>query len=121
MTTRTATPAARLALKATTSTGYAPIHGDTRYALPTRNDDGSWTAGEWHRVEAGAVEYRAHGIHCAMPSQLPYWSQLIRRVRPGLRTRVWVVEYRGQVSIGANGFAAREVRLVRPYVRGETL
>ena len=121
MTTRTATPAARLALKATTSTGYAPIHGDTRYDLPTRNADGSWTAGEWHRVEVGSVEYRSHGIHCAMPSQLPYWSQLIRRVRPGLRTRVWVVEYRGQVSIGANGFAAREVRLLRPYVKGETL
>jgi hypothetical protein len=34
---------------------------------------------------------------------------------------VWVVEYRGQVSIGANGFAAREVRLLRPYVKGETL
>lgn len=121
MTTRTATPAARLALKATTSTGYAPIHGDTRYDLPTRNADGSWTAGEWHRVEVGSVEYRSHGIHCAMPSQLPYWSNLIRRVRPGLRVRVWVVEYRGQVSIGANGFAAREVRLLRPYVKGETL
>ena len=25
------------------------------------------------------------------------------------------------VSIGANGFAAREVRLLRPYVKGETL
>ncbi len=121
MTTRTATPAARLALKATTSTGYAPIHGDTRYSLPTRNADGSWTAGEWHRVEVGSVEYRSHGIHCAMPSQLPYWAQLIRRVRPGLRTRVWVIEYRGQTSIGANGFAAREVRLLRPYVKGETL
>ena len=56
-----------------------------------------------------------------MPSQLPYWANLIRRVRPGLRTRVWVVEYRGQTSIGANGFAAREVRLLRPYVKGETL
>ena len=112
---------ARYAIKATTTTGYAPIHGDTRYDLPTRNDDGTWTPGAWHRVEAGAVEYRAHGVHVCMPSQLRYWAELIRRVRPGLRTRVWVVEYRGQVSIGANGFAVRECRLVRPYVKGETL
>ena len=112
---------ARYAIKATTTTGYAPIHGDTRYDLPTRNDDGSWTPGAWHRVEVGAVEYRARGVHVCQPSQLRYWAELIRRVRPGLRTRVWVVEYRGQVSIGANGFAAREVRLVRPYVKGETL
>ena len=118
---KTTAATARYALKATTVTGYAPIHGDTRYDLPTRNDDGTWTPGAWHRVEAGAVEYRAHGVHVCMPSQLRYWAELIRRVRPGLRTRVWVVEYRGQTSIGANGFAVRECRLVRPYVKGETL
>ena len=115
------TATTRYALKATTVTGYAPIHGDTRYDLPTQGADGTWTPGAWHRVEAGAVEYRAHGVHVCMPSQLRYWAELIRRVRPGLRTRVWVVEYRGQTSIGANGFAVRECRLVRPYVKGETL
>lgn len=118
---KTTTTTARYALKATTANGFAPIHGTTQYDLPVQGEDGTWTPGAWHRVDAGAVEYRAHGVHVCMPSQLAYWSQLIRRVRPGLRTRVWVVEYRGQVSIGANGFAVRECRLVRPYVKGETL
>lgn len=110
----------KLALKATTINGIAPIHGTTEYPLPVQGEDGTWTPGAWVRV-SGAVEYRANGVHVCMPDQLGYWQKLVRRVRPGLRTRVWVVEYRGQVSIGANGFAAREVRLVRPYRRGETL
>ena len=84
-----------------TASGHAPIHGTTEYSLPTQAADGTWTPGAWHRVEAGAVEYRAHGVHVCMPAQLGYWAQLIKRVRPGLRTKVWVVEYRGQVSIGA--------------------
>lgn len=111
----------RYALKATTINGIAPIHGDTGYSLPTQAADGSWTPGEWTRVGAGTVTYREHGIHVCMPAQLRYWSALIRRIRPGLRTRVWVVEYRGQTSIGANGFAVRECRLLRPYVRGEEI
>jgi hypothetical protein len=115
------TTTTKLAIKATTTSGYAPIHGDVQYSLPTQGEDGEWTPGAWHRVGAGEVAYRAHGVHVCQPSQYGYWAQLLRRVRPGLRCRVWVVEYRGQVSIGANGFAAREVRLVRPYVRGEVL
>ena len=117
--TTTTTP--KFAIKATTATGFAPIHGDVQYDLPVQGADGTWTPGAWHRVGAGEVAYRAHGVHVCMPAQYGYWAQLLRRVRPGLRCRVWVVEYRGQVSIGANGFAVRECRLVRPYVRGEVL
>lgn len=118
MTTRTAAP--KFALKATTANGFAPIHGDTEYPLPTQAADGTWTPGAWVEV-SGPVEYRANGIHCAMPSQLGYWQALVRRIRPGMRTRVWVVEYSGQVSLGAHGFAARRVRLVRPWRKGEAL
>jgi hypothetical protein len=116
MTTKTT-----LAIKALTTTGHAPIHGDAAYSLPTQNADGSWTPGEWHRVGPGAIEYRAHGVHVCQPAQFRYWASLLRRVRPGLRTRVWVVECRGQSSIGANGTAHREVRILRPFVKGETL
>lgn len=110
----------KTALKALTTTGHSPIHGDMEWSLPTQQADGSWLPGEWQAV-SGPVEYRGNGLHVAMPSQLRYWQQLTRRVRPGLRTRVWVVEYRGQTSIGANGFACRAVRLLRPYVKGEAI
>ena len=115
MTTRT-----RYALKATTINGVSPIHGSTEYPLPVENADGTWTPGAWVAVK-GEVEYRANGIHCCMPEQLPYWSQLVRRIRPGMRTRTGVVEYAGDVDLGAHGFAARRVRLVRPWRKGETL
>lgn len=36
------TTTTRYALKATTTNGIAPIHGDTEYSLPTQNADGSW-------------------------------------------------------------------------------
>jgi hypothetical protein len=111
----------KLAIKAVTTTGCAPIHGTAEYDLPTQNADGSWTPGAWHRVGPGEIAYRGHGVHVCQPSQYRYWATLLRRVRPGLRVKVWVVEYRGQVSVGANGFAVRECRLVRPYVKGEVL
>lgn len=109
---------AKLALKALTIAGRSPIHGDVSWSFPTRNADGTWEPGAWQTV-AGEIEYRANGLHVCGCDQVAYWKQLVRRVRPGVRTQVWVVEYAGQVSIGAHGFAARRVRLVRPWDRRE--
>lgn len=111
---RTTNRPARLALKALTLAASSPIHGDLAWSLPTQGADGSWTPGAWQAVK-GAVEYRANGLHVCGCDQVAYWKQLVRRVRPGLRTKVWVVEYDGRTSIGAHGFAARRVRLVRPW------
>jgi hypothetical protein len=105
---------ATLALKALTTSGRSPLHGDLAWDLPVREADGSWTPGAWQRV-SGRIEYRANGLHVCGCDQLKYWRALCARLRPGMRTRVWVVEVEGQVSIGAHGFAARRVRLVRPW------
>ena len=102
------------ALKALTISGRSPIHGDTQWDLPTQGADGSWTPGAWQSVK-GTIEYRANGLHVCGCDQVAYWRALCSRVRPRVRTRVWIVECEGQTAIGAHGFAARRVRLVRPW------
>jgi len=106
--------ATTMALKALTISGKSPIHGDTQWDLPTQGADGAWTPGAWQRV-AGPIAYRANGLHVCGCDQVKFWRALCRRIRPGVRTRVWIVECEGQTSIGAHGFAARRVRLVRPW------
>lgn len=100
----------RLALKALLQTG-SPVHAHS-WDLPTQGVDGGWTPGRWSRVE-GRVEYRRNGLHVCGSAQLPYWRGHLGA--KGSNARVWVCEYRGAVSAGPNGFAAREVRLVRPW------
>lgn len=108
-----------LAIKALTKTGVSPIHGETQYSLPTQAE-GKWIPGEWQRV-TGPVKYRANGFHVCMAGNLPYWKGLLRRIRPGLQIKLWVVEYRGNMSIGTNGFAVRECRVLYPYRKNMNL
>lgn len=104
---------ATMALKALTSSNRSPIHGDVEWSLPTQNADGSWTPGAWQSVK-GPVTYRQNGLHVCGCDQVRYWRGLCKRLGKG-RLRVWIVECEGQTSIGAHGFAARRVRLVRPW------
>ena len=108
------TPTAKMALKATTLDGGSPVHAHG-WDLPTQGVDGTWTAGKWSRV-AGLVRYRGNGLHICQVDQLAYWYGHLR----GRKMVTWVCEYTGHTDIGAHGFAARRVRLLRPWT-GETL
>lgn len=105
---------AKLALKATTPAGASPVHAKTAWDLPTQNADGSWTPGRWTAVK-GAVQYRGNGLHICGVDQIAYWTKHLR----GKVLVTWVCEYDGNVSIGAHGFAARRVRLLRPWTGEE--
>ena len=100
---------AKLALKALTLSGRSPLHGDLQWSLPVDGAPGAWAAVK------GAVEYRKSGLHVCGCDQVAYWKQLVRRLRPGLRVRVYVVEYDGQTAIGAHGFAVRRARVLRAW------
>ena len=100
-----------LALKALVGT-TSPVHSGTEWTLPTQQADGSWLPGAWVSARKGQkVQYRKNGIHVAGCDQIPYWTGHLR----GKTMQTYVCEYRGAVSIGAHGWAAREVRLLRPW------
>ena len=99
-----------LAIKALCGTN-SPVHSETEWTLPTENADGTWTAGAWSRCPAGKVQYRKNGLHVCGVDQLPYWQGHLK----GRTMQTFVCEFRGGVSIGPHGFAAREVRLLRPW------
>lgn len=105
----TQTTTTKLALKATTLDGSSPVHAHG-WSLPTQNADGTWTPGKWSAVK-GPVRYRGNGLHICGVDQLAYWYGHLR----GRVMTTWVCEYDGQVSIGCHGFAARRVRLLRPW------
>ena len=95
-------PTAKLALKGTIyGSTTSPVHAH-EWDLPTQQADGSWAPGKWSDV--------------AMPAQIAYWQGHLK----GKRMIVWVCEYDGNTSIGMHGFAARRVRLLRPWM-GEAL
>lgn len=105
----TTTTPTKLALKATTLAGASPVH-PVGWDLPQKNFDGSWTPGRWQSVK-GLVRYRANGLHVCGVDQLGYWQTHLK----GKTLVVWVCEYDGHTSIGPHGFAARRVRLLRPW------
>jgi hypothetical protein len=78
--------------------------------MPERALDGSWTPGRWQSVK-GLVRYRANGLHVCGVDQLGYWQNHLK----GKTLVVWVCEYDGHVDLGPHGFAARRVRLLRPW------
>ena len=47
--------------------------GELKWSLPVKNDDGSWTPGEWMpEIEEPLVECE-NGYHLATLDQLPRW------------------------------------------------
>ncbi len=90
--------------KVLNSEGYSCIGGSFKWSLPTKNDDGSWTPGEWApEIEGPLVECR-NGYHLATIGQLPQW----------LGPRIFVAEVDGEIVESSNKekWVARKVRLV---------
>jgi len=47
--------------------------GDAEWSLPTQNDDGTWTPGEWMPEIEGELEPCRNGYHVVTLEQLPSW------------------------------------------------
>ena len=47
--------------------------GDYEWSLPTKNDDGTWTPGDWTEPIEGDLVACEHGYHLADKSQLVQW------------------------------------------------
>ena len=110
----TTTRPAKLALKGVTRDGDSPVHGCS-WVLPTLREDGSYKPGSWNRVP-GTIEYRRRGLHVCAPEQISYWKGHVKA-----SIDVYVCEYRGATDAGLHGWAAREVRLLRPWDGIESL
>ena len=78
--------------------------GDSKWSLPTRNDDGTWTPGEWMPEIDGPLVECENGYHLATLEQLVRW----------LNARIFVAEVDGELveSIDHEKWVARKVRLV---------
>lgn len=58
--------------------------GDAEWSLPTQNDDGTWTPGEWMPEVRGNLEPCANGYHVVTLEQLLDWlGERIFEVEPG--------------------------------------
>jgi len=78
--------------------------GSLKWSLPTKNDDGSWTPGEWMPEVAGPLVECKNGYHLVTLEQLPGW----------LNERIFVAEVAGEIikSSDKEKWVASKVRLV---------
>ncbi|HQK63115.1 MAG TPA: hypothetical protein PLV67_06010 [Methanofastidiosum sp.] len=78
--------------------------GDSKWSLPTQNDDGTWTPGEWMPEIEGPLVECERGYHIATREQLVQW----------LNARIFVAETDGELieSTDHEKWVARKVRLV---------
>lgn len=113
----------KLAIKATlVGAPVSPSHTEFSWDLPTQNADGSWTPGAWASVK-GLVRYRKNGLHICSSKQFAYWNTHFR----SKAMIAWVCEYDGHTNDvyegrkSRNGFAARRVRLLRPWDGAEVI
>ena len=47
--------------------------GNYRWSLPVKNDDGTWTPGEWTEPVEGDLELCSNGYHLCRERDLVYW------------------------------------------------
>jgi hypothetical protein len=75
-----------------------------QWSLPTHNEDGTWTPGEWMPEIDGPLVECENGYHLATLEQLPRW----------LDERIFVAEVDGEIieSTDHDKWVARKVRLI---------
>jgi hypothetical protein len=89
--------------------GRSQNGGDMQWSLPTLNEDGTWTAGEWHEVE-GSVVPCARGLHAvALEQRYARWHKW--------DSEHYEVEFVGEVVAHGEGteqkYVGRRARLLR--------
>jgi hypothetical protein len=79
--------------------------GDAEWSLPTQNDDGTWTPGEWMPEVEGELEPCRNGYHVATLEQLPNW----------LGERIFEVEVGDEIVHADDKSVVRTCRLIREF------
>ena len=83
--------------------GYSCHGGEAKWSLPTQNEDGTWTPGDWMDDIHGELEICDNGYHVVKFDQLIYW----------LNTRIFEVEVDGEIIEDYDKSVCRKCRLVR--------
>ena len=79
--------------------------GDAEWSLPTQNDDGTWSPGEWMPPVDGELEPCANGYHVVTLEQLPDW----------LGERIFEVEPGDEIVHADDKSVVRTCRLIREF------
>jgi hypothetical protein len=77
--------------------------GTGKWHLPTKNDDGTWTPGEWMPAVEGDLEPCENGYHLCREQDLLKW----------LGPAIFAAEYRGEAVEAEDKIVVREARLLR--------
>ena len=77
--------------------------GNMSWSLPTQNEDGMWTPGDWMPAIGGELVACENGYHAAKDAHVLEW----------LNARLFVAEYRGELLDADDKIVVREARLVR--------
>jgi hypothetical protein len=77
--------------------------GEAEWSLPQRNDDGTWTPGEWMPEIEGELKPCRNGYHVVTLEQLPMW----------LSERVFEVEVGDEIMHEDDKLVTRTCRLTR--------
>ena len=90
--------------KVLNSRGHSCNGGSLKWSLPTKNDDGTWTPGEWMPEIEGPLVECENGYHLATIEQLQQW----------LGPRIFAADVDGEIVESSDGekWLARKVRLV---------
>jgi hypothetical protein len=89
--------------KALDANGRSCNGGSSQWSLPTQNEDGTWTAGDWMPAVTGELVACKNGYHLGDDVQVLEW----------LNERLFVAETRGERIDVDNKTVVREARLVR--------
>lgn len=82
--------------------GQCANGGEAQYSLPTKNEDGSWTPGEWMPKIANLVPCQS-GYHLCRADQLVQW----------LHEEIYLAEWRGERVEAGDKFVVSECRLLK--------
>ena len=77
--------------------------GNATWSLPTKNDDGTWTPGEWMPPVEGDLIACENGYHLCRGKDLLEW----------LNDAIYEAEYRGEMVESDNKVVVKEARLLR--------
>ena len=85
------------------SEGRSCNGGNAAWDLPTKNKDGSWTAGAWMPKIEGDLELCSNGYHLCREDDLPFW----------LGDTIYEAEYRGEIVEDDEKVVVKEARLIK--------
>ena len=85
--------------------GYPNNGGSGKYNLPTKNEDGTWTPGDWMPEIGGDLVACGNGYHLCREGDLLAW----------LGPRIFAADYRGECMDDTDKIVVRQVRLLSEY------